>query len=37
MSWRRGEWEDVILVQRFANDSEGFWQLVHEAGMLPLL
>jgi hypothetical protein len=36
MSWRRGEWEDVILVQCFQNDAEGFWQIVSEAGNVTL-
>jgi hypothetical protein len=36
MSWRRGEWEDVILMQCLQNDSEGFWQIVSEAGNVTL-
>jgi hypothetical protein len=36
VSWRRGEWEDVILEQCFASDSEGFWQVLREAEGLPL-
>jgi hypothetical protein len=32
MSWRRGDWEDLILAQCFQNDFEGFWQILSEAG-----
>jgi hypothetical protein len=36
MSWRRGEWENVILVQCFENEAQGFWDLVHNVANTTL-
>ena len=30
ISWRRGAWENVVLVECFEHDSEGFWELLHQ-------
>jgi hypothetical protein len=30
VSWRRGEWENVVLVECFEHDSEGFWEVLDQ-------
>jgi hypothetical protein len=30
MSWRRGEWEDIIVAECFQDDVKGFWKAVLE-------